>query len=75
MQHDYDAFLQMQEKLCDSLCKLEQAERDLEKANGQKDEDKKKKAKEKAEDDKQSAAEDSVSIEPHLAYLWFEAKG
>ncbi|MGC8800894.1 MAG: RAMP superfamily CRISPR-associated protein [Chloroflexus sp.] len=67
MQRDYYAFKRVE--LNSSLNDLEQAVKDLENAKQAKD----KNARDKAESQMKQVASRAVSIEPHLAYLWFEA--
>lgn len=69
MQRDYYASRQI--TLSDSLGELEQAAQRLDQAKRQRD----KNARQQAERDMEQAANQVVQIEPHLAYLWFEAKG
>jgi CRISPR-associated protein Cmr2 len=69
MQRDHYASRQI--TLSDSLSKLEQAAQRLDQAKQQRD----KNARQQAERDMEQAANQAVQIEPHLAYLWFEAKG
>lgn len=67
MQCDYYAFRQAE--LRSSLNALEQAAEALEEAKQSRDRN----ARKQAEDQMKQAAEKAVKIEPHLAYLWFEA--
>lgn len=69
MQRDFYAFQQI--ALTDSLGELEQAEQSLKQARGRKDRD----AIHEAERKCKQAAKQAAQIEPHLAYLWFEAHG
>jgi CRISPR-associated protein Cmr2 len=69
MQRDHYASRQI--TLSDSLSKLEQAAQRLDQARQQRDRN----ARQQAERDMEQAANQVVQIEPHLAYLWFEAKG
>lgn len=65
MGHDYYAFRQAQ--LSNSLSELEQAAEKFAQAKGQKD------ARQQAKGKMEQAANKAVKIEPHLAYLWYEA--
>jgi CRISPR-associated protein Cmr2 len=65
MEHDYYAFRQAQ--LSNSLSELEQAAEKFEQAKGQKE------ARQQAKGKMEQAANKAVKIEPHLAYLWYEA--
>ena len=67
MQFDYYAFKRME--LSCKIDDLEQASNALKQAKRQKD----KNAREQAEKQIAQVAESLVNIEPHLAYLWFEA--
>jgi len=67
MQHDYYVF--QLEKLRDSLNTLEQASQALEMAKRQRD----KNAQRQAENQMKQAVGKAVKIEPHLAYLWYDA--
>jgi len=67
MERDYYAFRQAQ--LSNSLSELEQAAAKVEQAREQKD----KNARQQAEGKMKQAASKAVKIEPHLAYLWYEA--
>lgn len=69
MQCDYYAFKQVE--LSDSLNDLEQAAQKLEEAKKRRDKD----AQKQTESRMKEAAERAVKIEPHLAYLWFGARG
>lgn len=69
MQRDHYASRQI--TLSNSLGELEQAAQRLDQAKQQRD----KNARQQAERDMEQAANQVVQIEPHLAYLWFEAKG
>ncbi|MGC9529170.1 MAG: RAMP superfamily CRISPR-associated protein [Candidatus Bipolaricaulaceae bacterium] len=68
MQRDYYAFKQAE--LSDSLNELDQAAQAFEEAKRRRD----RKARDQAERQMKQAAEKAVRIEPHLAYLWFEAR-
>ncbi|HXF65059.1 MAG TPA: RAMP superfamily CRISPR-associated protein [Caldilineaceae bacterium] len=68
MQYDYYAFQQTQ--LSNSLSKLEQAAAKLEQARRQRDRN----VRQQAEGNVKQAAREAVQLEPHLAYLWFEAR-
>jgi len=65
MERDYYAFRQAQ--LSNSLSELEQAAEKFEQTKGQKD------ARKQAKGKMEQAANKAVKIEPHLAYLWYEA--
>lgn len=67
MERDYYAFRQAQ--LSNSLSELEQAAARVEQAKEQED----KNARQQAEGKMKQAANKAVKIEPHLAYLWYEA--
>jgi len=67
MQRDYYAFRQAE--LSDSLDALERAYEAREVAKDAND----RTAREQAEDQMKQAAEKAVKIEPHLAYLWYQA--
>lgn len=67
MQRDYYAFARA--LLNDSLNTMEQAAKELEQAKRQ-DRD----ARRRAENQTRQAAEEAARIDPHLAYLWFEAR-
>ncbi|MCI0421732.1 MAG: hypothetical protein L0312_21315, partial [Acidobacteria bacterium] len=67
MERDYYAFRQAQ--LSSSLNELERAAAEVERAKEQKD----KNARQQAEAKMKQAANKAVKIEPHLAYLWYEA--
>jgi CRISPR-associated protein Cmr2 len=69
MQYDYYAF--QKERLGISLDELELALDELEQAKKRKD----KNARQNAERKIGQVSERSVQIEPHLSYLWYEAKG
>lgn len=69
MQRDYYASRQI--TLSDSLGELEQAAQRLNQAKQQRN----KNARQQAERDMEQAANQAVQIGPHLACLWFEAKG
>jgi CRISPR-associated protein Cmr2 len=73
MQRDHYASRQI--TLSDSLSKLEQAAQRLDQAKQIRDSDERRRARQDAENDLSQAANQVVQIEPHLAYLWFEAKG
>lgn len=73
MQLDYYASRQI--ALSDSLGELEQAAQRLDQAKQIKDSDERRRARQDSENDLSRAANQAVQIEPHLAYLWFEAKG
>jgi CRISPR-associated protein Cmr2 len=73
MQRDYYAFRQI--ALSDSLGELAQAAQRLDQAKQIRDSDERRRARQDAENDLSRAANQAVQIEPHLAYLWFEAKG
>jgi CRISPR-associated protein Cmr2 len=66
-----DHYASRQITLSDRLGELEQAAQRLDQAKQQRD----KNARQQAERDMEQAANQVVQIEPHLAYLWFEAKG
>ncbi len=68
---DYYGFQRMQ--LNSSLSELEQANDQLRQAKKIREKQKRKEAVNKAEREMKQAAENAVTIEPHLAYLWFEA--
>jgi CRISPR-associated protein Cmr2 len=70
MRYDYCAF--RKEQLENPLSELEQASVELEQAKKQKNN---KDARQKAERKIEQAAVKAVQIEPHLSYLWYEAKG
>ncbi|MCZ7571614.1 MAG: hypothetical protein M5U01_23950 [Ardenticatenaceae bacterium] len=67
MQRDY--YASRLRDLSDSLNALEQAAEALEKAKQQRDRN----ARDQAENQMKQTAGEAVRIEPHLAYLWFEA--
>lgn len=67
MQRDYYAFARA--LLNDSLNTMEQAAKELEQAKRQ-DKD----ARRRAENQMRQAAKEAARIDPHLAYLWFEAR-
>jgi len=67
MQRDYYAFKQVE--LSDSLNELDQAAQAFEEAKRRRDRN----ARDQAENQMKQASEEAVKIEPHLAYLWYEA--
>ncbi|MBD2578558.1 RAMP superfamily CRISPR-associated protein [Oscillatoria sp. FACHB-1406] len=68
MQYDYYAF--RKEQLSEPLDELDRAKVEIDEAKQRKD----KNARQQAERKIEQAAEKSVQIEPHLAYLWFWAE-
>jgi CRISPR-associated protein Cmr2 len=71
MEHDYYAFRQAQ--LSNSLSELEQAAAEHGQAKEIQDKEARRQAVRKAEGKMKQAANQAVKIEPHLAYLWYEA--
>ncbi|MEG4805976.1 RAMP superfamily CRISPR-associated protein [Microcoleus sp. F8-D3] len=68
MQYDYYAF--RKEQLGETLNELDRAKVELDEAKQRKD----KNARQQAERKIEQAAENKVKLEPHLSYLWYEAR-
>lgn len=73
MYRDYYAYLQ--KNLDNSLYAIAQAEKELEEARMQRDDEVRKQARKQAEQKIEKAARQAAEIEPHLAYLLCEARG